>query len=98
DAVWVDSLNGDKYRTGKLTPDGDPDPSAFTTERNREGIQVGTAVALMLRKKGHKPPAAVGYRDFWGAVKLKELEAFAGKWSAKKYTKVEPPRAIGLPF
>lgn len=26
DAVWVDCLNGDKYKTGKLTPDGRPDP------------------------------------------------------------------------
>jgi predicted helicase len=98
DAIWVDSLNGDKYRTGKLTPDGKPDPSAFSTDRNREGIQVGTAVALMLRKKRHGDQATIHYRDFWGAVKLKELEAFAGKWSARKYTPVEPVRELGVPF
>ncbi|MDP9348436.1 MAG: N-6 DNA methylase, partial [Gemmatimonadota bacterium] len=29
DRIWIDSLNGDKYRTGKLTPGGEPDPSVF---------------------------------------------------------------------
>jgi N-6 DNA Methylase len=53
DEVWIDCLNGDKYKTGKLTPDGRPDPSVFSTEHNREGIQVGTAIALLLRKDGH---------------------------------------------
>ena len=48
DRVWIDCLNGDKYKTGKVTPDGQPDPSVFSTEFNREGIQVGTAVALMV--------------------------------------------------
>ena len=43
DEIAVDCLNGDKYKTGKLTPDGQPDPSVFSTEFNREGIQVGTA-------------------------------------------------------
>ena len=38
DTVWIDSLNGDKYRTGKQTPEGKPDPSVFSTEQNREGI------------------------------------------------------------
>lgn len=50
DRIWIDSLNGDKYRTGKLTPEGAPDPSVFSTEFNREGIQVGTAVALLVRR------------------------------------------------
>ena len=47
--IYIDNLNGDKYRTGKTTPEGKPDPSAFSTSQNREGIQVGTAVATLLR-------------------------------------------------
>ena len=31
DVVRIDNLNGDKYRTGKTTPDGSPDPSIFST-------------------------------------------------------------------
>ena len=46
DRIWIDCLNGDKYKTGKTTPDGKPDPSVFSTAHNREGIQVGTAIAL----------------------------------------------------
>ncbi len=98
DAIWIDSLNGDKYKTGKLTPDGDPDPSAFSTERNREGIQVGTAIATMVRIAKRKPIAKVYYRDFWGVAKRKELLAFGAKWSKKKYALVKPIRELGLPF
>ena len=49
DKISIDCLNGDKYKTGKRTPDGKPDPSIFSTERNPAGIQVGTAIALMER-------------------------------------------------
>jgi predicted helicase len=38
DTIWIDNLNGDSRETGKLTPDGDPDPSVFSTAMNREGI------------------------------------------------------------
>ena len=31
DAIRIDCLNGDKYKTGKTTPDGSPDPSIFST-------------------------------------------------------------------
>jgi hypothetical protein len=34
DRIWIDCLNGDKYKTGKLTPEGEPDPSVFSTEFN----------------------------------------------------------------
>jgi len=53
DSLAIDCLNGDKYKTGKLTPDGLPDPSIFSTEWNREGIQIGTAIALLVRKATH---------------------------------------------
>jgi REP element-mobilizing transposase RayT len=55
DRIWIDCLNGDKYKTGKLTPEGLPDPSVFSTESNREGIQVGTAIALLVRNAGFQP-------------------------------------------
>ena len=29
DAIRIDCLNGDKYKTGKVAPDGSPDPSIF---------------------------------------------------------------------
>jgi len=69
DRVWIDSLNGDKYKTGKVTPEGRPDPGIFSTETNREGIRVGTAVALLVRKRGHNPARAVAFRNLWGQGK-----------------------------
>ena len=98
DSIWIDSLNGDKYKTGKLTPDGMPDPSVFSTERNREGIQVGTAVATLVRTAEHKAPAVVRYRDFWGVAKRAEIFEFGKKWNSRKYEKVKPAKALGFPF
>ena len=73
DDIWIDCLNGDKYKTGKLTPEGEPDPSVFSTEHNREGIQVGTAIALLARRKQHEPVDALQFRHFWGRGKLAEI-------------------------
>ena len=42
DTIRIDCLNGDKYKTGKTTPDGAPDPSIFSTPEDPVGIQVGT--------------------------------------------------------
>ena len=76
DAAWLDCLNGDSRETGKQTPDGRPDPSAFSTERNREGIRVGTAIATLVRREGdHGRFAEVGFRSFWGASKREDLLA-----------------------
>ena len=44
DKLWFDCMNGDSRETGKLTPEGKPDPSVFSTDYNRDGIRVGTAV------------------------------------------------------
>ena len=63
DRIWIDCLNGDKYKTGKLTPEGEPDPSVFSTEFNREGIQVGTAIALLVRNAGFQPAQEQSRQD-----------------------------------
>ena len=73
DALWFDCLNGDSRETGKLTPEGKPDPSVFSTEYNREGIRVGTSVALMVRKTARDEKPAVRFRQFWGVTKRADL-------------------------
>lgn len=100
DELWVDCLNGDKFKTGKQTPDGKPDPSVFSTPGNREGIQVGTAVALLARTPEHVGPAAVRYRDFWGEEKREELIASlkGGGEHSPAYLSVTPLQALGLAF
>jgi hypothetical protein len=75
DALWVDSMNGDSRETGKKTPSGTPDPSVFSTLHNREGIRVGTAIALLVRKEQRNPAPVVRYREFWGTAKREALLA-----------------------
>ncbi len=105
DHIWIDNLNGDKYATGKTTPDGRPDPSVFSTPFNREGIQVGAAVALLARTtEGPTDPssdAVVRYRDFWGKDKRAELAAIADQpepTTGPTYETLLPNPALGLPF
>jgi hypothetical protein len=73
DALWFDSMNGDSRETGKRTPEGKPDPSVFSTEYNKQGIRVGTAIGLMVRKAERNEEPTVSYREFWGVTKRKEL-------------------------
>lgn len=96
DQIWIDNLNGDKYKTGKLTPAGEPDPSVFSTEKNREGIQIGTAIALLVRSG--KSRQQVQFRHFWGPTKLRQLEAAAEGSSPGDFESLTSPLEIGLPF
>jgi hypothetical protein len=73
DLLWFDCMNGDSRETGKLTPTGAPDPSVFSTEYNREGIRVGTAVCVMVRKESREKPATVRFRQYWGVTKREDL-------------------------
>jgi len=98
DHIEIDNLNGDKYRTGKVTPEGTPDPSVFSTATNREGIQVGTAIALLVRRQGHTGPGSVRYRDWWGQGKRAALLASLTGPDAAPYYDLLPPNALGLPF
>ena len=73
DRLWLDCMNGDSRETGKLTPEGNPDPSVFSTEYNREGIRVGTTIGLFVRKSAPASEPVVLFRQFWGANKRADL-------------------------
>jgi hypothetical protein len=109
DRVWIDCLNGDKYKTGKLTPEGEPDPSVFSTEFNPEGIQVGTAIALLARtaavpavekEEGQRDTGgtAVRFRHLWGKTKRQQLLETAARDGQSLYQQLKPPLELGLPF
>ena len=98
DAIRIDCINGDKYKTGKTTPDGRPDPSIFSTPGDPVGIQVGTAIATLVRKADHTPAETVGFRHLWGQTKLTQLTDTAESELAALYTPVEPILTLGLPF
>jgi hypothetical protein len=107
DRIWIDCLNGDKYKTGKLTPEGEPDPSVFSTDFNREGIQVGTAIALLVvgahrdaPEKGtvRERPLRLRFRHLWGKTKREQLLESASQDGRDFYEQLNPPLKLGLPF
>ena len=98
DAIRIDCLNGDKYKTGKVAPDGTPDPSIFSTEGDPVGIQVGTAIATLVRKAEHQPADTVGFRQLWGQTKRAELLETAEAAPDAIYGAIDPLLPLGLPF
>ena len=98
DAIRIECLNGDKYKTGKTTPDGSPDPSIFSTPEDPVGIQVGTAIATLVRKADHTPATEIGFRHLWGQAKPAELMATVEAEPSVLYEAIEPVLPLGLPF
>ena len=98
DAIRIDCLNGDKFKTGKVAPDGSPDPSIFSTADDPVGIQVGTAIATLVRKLDHAPTEAVGFRHLWGQAKREELLETEEVEPEKLYENIDPVLPLGLPF
>ena len=98
DAIRIDCLNGDKYKTGKTTPEGAPDPSIFSTPENPVGIQVGTAITTLVRKIDHTPTRSVSFRNLWGQTKHEQLAVTAQVAPEETYSIIEPVKDLGLPF
>lgn len=98
-AVWIDNLNGDKYRTGKIIPEGLPgagtrDDSIFTTEMDSRGIQPGTAIATWVKRLGSRTrptESVVLYRDLWGPAANKRQSLLATLPAGS------PPEGSGVP-
>ena len=98
DAIRIDCLNGDSRETGKVAPDGSPDPSIFSTESDPVGIRVGTAIATLVRKADHMPAREVDFRHLWGQAKRAELMQSSEAEPGVLYHGSEPVLPLGLPF
>ena len=99
DKLWFDCMNGDSRETGKRTPDGQPDPSVFSTEYNKAGIRVGTTVGLMVRKAERDDHPAVRFRHFWGVTKRADLsQSLNVKDVDAQYQFVYPERSSRFSF
>ena len=66
DAIRIDCLNGDKYKTGKVTPDGRPRPEHFFHAKRPGGDSGGDGHCDAGRKADHTPAETVGFRHLWG--------------------------------
>jgi hypothetical protein len=103
-AVWIDNLNGDKYKTGKVIPAGFPgegtsDQSVFTTEADARGIQVGVCIATYLKRGAASAPPGkteIRYRDFWGRAAGKR-SALVSSLVLSDWSKQARQRARELP-
>ncbi|MGW3772828.1 type ISP restriction/modification enzyme [Actinomadura verrucosospora] len=95
DKVTIDHLNGDSRETGKKTPEGDPDPSIFSTKLNPRGITRGVAISMLVRTADHaNASATVRYRDFWGQDKREQLAAVTADHDAgSEYVPLVPEHA-----
>ena len=104
DEIWIDCLNGDKYKTGKVIPKGLPgqgttDQSVFTTEHDPRGIQVGTGITTLLKRgqgRQSKKTPTVHYRNYWGRSQGKREALLASlsmdEWTAgKRAAATRPP-------
>ena len=98
DTIRIDCLNGDKYKTGKTTPEGTPDPSIFSTLEDPAGIQVGTAIATLVRRTDHEPAQRVDFRHLWGQSKHNELAETAEVEPGDIYGGVAPLLSLRLAF
>jgi hypothetical protein len=97
--IWIDNLNGDKYRTGKVIPKGltgagTSDQSIFTTEQDARGIQVGACITTYLKRHGKSAGlATVNYRDFWGKAADKRRALIEDSPGRRPYQRTAPTRA-----
>ena len=98
DAIRIDCLNGDSRETGKIAPDGSPDPSIFSTKSDPVGIQVGTAIVTLVRKANHAPTDTIQFRHLWGQAKAAELTTTEEAEPKELYQESEPDLRLGLPF
>ena len=96
--VRIDCLNGDSRKTGKVAPDGSPDPSIFSSPEDPVGIRVGTGIATLVRKGDHRPAEEIGFRHLWGQMKREELTATAEAEPERLYEPIKPILPLGLPF
>lgn len=95
--IQIDNLNGDKYRTGKKTPEGLPDPSVFSTPFNPVGIQPGTAITTLVKKET-RCTASILIRSLWGIGKLEQLKREESGTLETPYSTLVPEALLGIPF
>ena len=74
------------------------DPSIFSTGGDPVGIQVGTAIATLVRKAEHTRAEQIEFWHLWGQSKPADLIETAEAEPEALYEDVEPILPLGLPF
>lgn len=104
DAVYIDNCNGDKFKTGKRTPDGKSDQSMFTTDDHPVGIEPGTAIATLVARgktastRKSRVAAQVRARELWGMANAKRAALLSSLKTlpneGRSYRAVKPAESV----
>ncbi len=98
--IWIDNLHGDRFGSERA-PDGRTSESIFAMQGS-SGIQLGTAIALLLTKAKGSTMADVRYRDFSDANaedrRASLLKHAVANDPNDAYTTFEPVLEFDLPF
>ena len=100
DAVRIDCLNGDKYKTGKVSHlTASPDPSIFSTSKAIRSVsRLAPPSRRWCARPITRPADAVGFRHLWGRAKRADLTATAEDEPGALYEEIAPILPLGLPF
>jgi Type ISP C-terminal specificity domain len=102
DDVWIDNLHGDRI-ISEYAPDGKTSETIFATQGTSPGIKIGTAIAVLTKKKNKKTTnSSVLYRDVEEARAADRRNALLRSLTAQKfaeqYSSLEPRIELGLPL
>jgi hypothetical protein len=98
DRIWIDNLHGDRMMS-EYAPDRRTSETVFAIEGKSPGIKIGTAISLMVRKKGGARAGSVLYRDHQEARAADRRAALLeGLNDLQSYGRLEPELRLGLPF
>jgi len=81
----------------QVTPDGQPDPSVFSTEFNREGFRSDRCDPYG-SPQSREGTDSVRFRHIWGKTKRADLLASADNDGVSLYDEIHPSLDLGLPF
>ncbi|HEU4323415.1 MAG TPA: type ISP restriction/modification enzyme [Roseiflexaceae bacterium] len=102
DTIWIDNLHGDR-KISERTPEGLRSGPIFEVRGTAEGIQVGTAISMLLKRPGPASEGAtVQYRDFHEGRAVDRRAALLASLSEptlnERYAPLHPVLGLGLPF
>jgi hypothetical protein len=105
DSIWIDNLHGDR-KISEYAPDGRTSETIFAMGGTSTGIQIGTAISLLVRKprnQSQTQQSILYYRDFEQARASERRAALleSSKTTSNDenhYITLSPILELGLPY
>ncbi len=98
DRIWIDNLHGDR-KISEYAPDGSTSETVFAISGKSPGIQIGTAISLLVRMQGGAHAGKLLYSDRHEARAADRRAALLASLDhSETYAVVEPELRLGLPL